>query len=135
MESTFDNLDIDAMTGARLMQSLGLTKFDLDNPQKFERFKQVLDFLKQYPEDTQNFLISKVTTGKVITDKLDKFFEYSQLLQKKQALSSDMENLKKEAQLLSSTSDPFLRMSNAQKEINTMQSLRGVENEIQLYEK
>jgi hypothetical protein len=135
MESAFEQLDMDAMSASRLMEALGLTKIDLDIPERFSRLQQVWQYLKQYPEDTQNFLISKITTGKIVPDKLQKVFEYTQLLQKKQAVSEQYEAVKKEGAVITGEADPMLRISHAQREIEARDGLKGIENEIGLYEK
>lgn len=132
--TAFADLGVDALTGTRLMNAFNLSNIDFSNPSRFARFQQIIDFLKQYPEDTQDFLISKVKNGKV-GDILDKMFEYSQLLSKKQTFEKDLENIKKESAVLTPDSDPFLRAASAQREMKAVDSIRTVSNEINLYEK
>ena len=83
-EAIFDGMGVDAITGVKLMDWLGVTAEELQVPQRFHRLQDIVQFLKQFPEDTQRFLISKSTRGKLV-DKLDHFFEYTSLLKEKQA--------------------------------------------------
>lgn len=133
-ESAFADLNIDAMTGVRLMEALGLSTIDFSNPARFTRLSQVIDFLRQYPEDTQNFLISRVTTGKM-GDRLDKVFEYTQLLERKRTVEQSLETVKKEASVIPLEADPILRESIARREIETFSQLQSIGNEIAVYEK
>lgn len=133
-QEAFNDLGIDAMTGVRLMGALGLSPIDFNNPARFTRFHQVIDYFKNLPEDTQNFLISKVTTGK-IGDKLDKVFEYTQLLDRKHSLERDLESIKKESSITPLDASPIIRESLATKELSALSSLQSISNDIAIYEK
>jgi hypothetical protein len=134
-ESAFEDLNIDAMTATKLMGQFGLSLFDLQNPARFSRFQQVVDFIKNYPEDIQNHFISKVLVGKGAVDKLDKFFEYSQLLQKRSKTESKLNDIRVQGSQMGATADPLLRVAHAQRELAAQEQLRAVDGEIGVYER
>jgi hypothetical protein len=132
--STFEDLDIDAITGTELFQMLGLSSIDLANPSRFTRLQQVIDYLKQFPEDTRRYMVSKVTSGKAV-DKLDKVFEYTQLMQRKSGLEKELDTVRKEGSILTGDSDPLIRANQAQRELATRDAVNTIQKEIEIYEK
>lgn len=136
MEQIFSDLGVDAMTGVRLMNALGLTRMDFSDPARFSKFQRVLDFVRQYTEDTQSFLISKVTNGKVSTDRLDKFFEYSQLMERKQAFERELESVRREASVIGTqpVESPIM-LANTARVVDVTNRIGALAREIEVYEK
>lgn len=128
----FTDLGTNAIVATSLMNLLGLYPDDLADPQRFSRFQEVVKYLKQYPEDTQRFLITKATRGKLV-DKLDHVFEYTNLLKQKFAQEQTLETMKEELSMLEATHDPRFFTINEQKEEMENQIGRTLE-EIRIYE-
>lgn len=133
-EAIFDGMGVDAITGVKLMDWLGVTAEELQVPQRFHRLQDIVQFLKQFPEDTQRFLISKSTRGKLV-DKLDHFFEYTSLLKEKQAKEALLQNLDKERSAVEMSGDEILKRDVAQRSLQVSESLAKVKAEIEIYEK
>lgn len=132
-QDSFSDLNIDAVTGTSLMNLLGLSTYDLSNPQRFSKFRSVIDFFKQFPEDTRKFLITRATLGKNV-DKLDHVFEYSQLLDSKINLEKQIEDFKNEVSVLN-ISDPLVMIENEHKSSELDLSLKQLQSRIEVYEK
>lgn len=133
IQETFNDLGTNAIVATNLMNLLGLYPDDLSDPQRFARFQVVIDYLKQFPEDTQRFLITKATRGKLV-DKLDHVFEYTNLLKEKYAQEQTLEDMKKELSVLEATHDPKFFILSQQKEEMESQIGRTLE-EISCYER
>jgi hypothetical protein len=133
MESKFSDLDIDAMAGSEMMNLLGLTAIDLGDPQRFSKLQEVISFLKQFPEDTRKYLITKVVRG-TDPDKLQKVLEYTNLLRKKTDLQLELEGAKKGLSILPADSDPILRLQYAQREVSAGDSIKAIDLDISRYE-
>jgi hypothetical protein len=114
------------------MELLDLSPSDFVNPVRFARFQSVATYLKQFPEDTQRFLITKSTRGKVV-DRLDHVFEYTNLLKQKFAQEKTLERLKEELSAMEAIGDPQSHLTQAQSEEMDAQLNRTLE-EIQIYE-
>lgn len=115
IESAFNDLSVNAIVATNFMDLLGLNTMDFHDPVRFSRFQQVVQYLKQFPDDTQRFLITKSTRGKPV-DKLDQVFEYTNLLKQKYSQEQTLDDLKKQILVLEVTGDPKLNMIQLQKE-------------------
>jgi hypothetical protein len=133
-ESKFNELGVDAVSGVNLMEWLGISPIDLSDTARFLKFKDVIDYFKQFPPDTQRYLIKRAVNNKNV-DKLNHVFEYSELLKNKRAVEEALEKLKVEGSALGPDSDRVLRMAHAQKEIGAKDALNAVMREIDIYEK
>lgn len=133
-ESAFNSLGIDAITGVELMEWLGLSPIDFTDSGRFNRFKTVIDYFKQFPVDTQRFMIRRVTNGKNV-DKLQHVWEYTELLKNKKAVEEAIEKIKTERSALGAGNDPILVQNFAQREIDARTALNHVTQEMALYEK
>jgi hypothetical protein len=131
-QEIFNDLGVNAIVATNLMDLLGLYPNDFYDPQRFSRFQVVVDYLKQFPDDTQRFIITKATRGKLV-DKLDHVFEYTNLLKQKFAQEEALENIKKEISVLEATGDPKIEMTRLQEEEMDRQIERTLE-EIKIYE-
>lgn len=132
ISTAFDDLGVNAIAGVSLMGHLGLNPQDLMFPQKFAKFQVVVDFLKQFPEDTQRFLINKATRGKFL-DKLDHMFEYTNLLKNKESIEKDLNSLEKEVSAI--FDDEFKSAEVSTKITENKERLDKIKEEITLYER
>lgn len=105
IEKAFSELGVSAVLGTGLMAQFGLSADDFAIPSTFVKFKSIVDFLVQFPEDTQRFLITKGTRGSM-GDKLEHFFDYANILKEKAAYQQVLEKVNKEVEILEHTNDP-----------------------------
>lgn len=115
------------------MDLLGLNSSDFHDPVRFSRFKTVVDYLKKFPDDTQRFLITKSTRGKMV-DKLDQVFEYTNLLKQKFAQEEAMDRLQEEISAMEAIGDPQAVVVSLQKEEMGRQ-IEATLSEIGIYER
>lgn len=134
MDQKLNDLGIDAITGISLMDQLDMNPDDLAIPQRFSRLKEVIGFFKQFPEDTQRFLITKATRGKAV-DKLNHIFEYTKLLTKRSEYEDILQGIDKEKSALGFMIDPIKAQAIAERSVETRTSLEMVSDEIKVYEK
>lgn len=133
-EAAFNGLGIDAVTGVELMDWLGLTPVDLGNPSRFSRLQQVIDYLKQFPEDTQRYLVTRATKGKMV-DKLNHMWEYTQILKNKEYVQKLIDATKKEKEALGENADPFMLDGVDKKVAQFTEELGRINSELDIYEK
>ena len=131
-ESAFNELGIDAITGVEIMDWLGISAIDLGDPARFGRFHDIIDYFKQFPVDTQRYIIRKVTNGKNV-DKLNHVWEYSELLKNKRAAEEAIEKVKTELSALGTNPDPVLVQNYALREAEARQALNAVVAEAAIY--
>lgn len=134
IERKFNDLNIDAITGVRLLELLDLSADELALPQRFNQFKDVISYLKQFPEDTQRFIVNKSTRSKAV-DKLSHIFEYINILKEKEYTEGLFENTKKEKSVLETSTDEFEKqeVEDRYKELET--KINTLKDELFLYEK
>lgn len=133
VETAFNELGVDAITGVELMDWLGVSSFDFSDSSRFSKFHTVIDYLKGFPTDTRRFLVRRATNNKNV-DKLQHMWEYTELLKNKRSIEESLEKIRIESSALGSDSDPVIRMAHAQKEIESKDALNKVSTEIRLYE-
>lgn len=133
IQSAFNDLGVNAIVATNLMDLLGLYPDDFHDPVRFSRFQSVVNYLKQFPDDTQRFLITKSTRGKPI-DKLDHVFEYTNLLKQKFAQEETLDRLKEEISAMEAMGDPKAGLTALQKDEMDRQ-LSATLQEIDIYEK
>lgn len=133
-EATLNDLGIDAITGIELTEALGLSFDELQFPQRFQKLKSVIGFLKDYPEDTRRFFISKTTKGKSV-DKLDFMFEYVHLLRRKQELEKGIEEAEKEKSALELSNEPTLLREVEERHLGLQTDYGLIRDELAIYEK
>lgn len=133
-ESTLAHLGINAITGVRVLDLLDISTDDIQIPQNLSKVKDIIDFLKQYPEDTQRFLINKATRGKPV-EKLKHFHEYTQLLQKKAELEKELEMIGDEKDIVEATGDVAKLQEVANREVQIKMLSDTMAEEITLYER
>lgn len=130
-EQAFNELGIDAITATEMMDWLGISKIDLGDPSRFSKFQSVIEYFKQFPSDTQRFLIRRVTQNPN-HDRLQRVWEYAELLKNKKSAEDAIEKIKTEA---SAVSDPVLQHNYVAREAEARQALTAVTQEMALYEK
>lgn len=133
-ESTLNQLNVNAITGVSLMNMLGIGLDELSDPRRFAQLEQVIAFLKQFPDDTQRFLVSKATAGKQV-DKLSHMFEYTNLLKNKEGQEKVIDGIIKEKSALEMSNDTFRIQEVASQEEAALQTLARLKDEIAIYEK
>lgn len=133
-EAQFEQLGLDAMTGVHIMNLLHLTMSDLADPMRFSRLESIVEFLKQYPEDHQRFLVSKVSTGKPV-DRLLHVWEYTQLLRKRGDARDRLNSIQKRKKELEATPDPVQMEKVKTDEAGIREQIKVLKSEIGIYEK
>jgi hypothetical protein len=131
-ESAFNDLGVNAVTGTRLMEMLDVTMTDLIDPQRFSRLRSITEFLSQFPEDTQRFLVNKATRSKNL-DKLTHMFEYSELLKERAKAEESLKSCVEEMSMVLSAGDMDRHMELASKKPSIEKRLADVTEEIDLY--
>ena len=133
-ERVFEDLGIDAITGVEIMDQLSIVPDELQSPRRFAQLKEVINYLKQFPQDTQRFLINKATRGKLV-DKLQHLHEYTHLLTRKSFYEQELEKLSKERSAVEQAGDPILLKDIATRDMANREQLNFIQEEIGIYEK
>jgi len=129
----FNDLGISPISAISIMESLDLSTEDLSFPQNFVKLKHVIDFLKDYSEDTQRFLIRKATLNK--QNKLKCMDEYCDLLSKIKDNDSILGKIKDELEVvLISNDEDKIKEVKLREEAAYKQS-RFLRDEIAIYHK
>ena len=131
-ESTFNELGIDVITGVELMEALNLSVDEIGFPQRFHRLQEVVGYLKQFPLDTQRYLIKKACYGKNV-DKLDHMFEYTNLLKNKFELENTMKEIEVEKSAVMNDLSKGIELAMREKDVSGR--LSAVKDECQIYER
>ncbi len=92
LEQSFNDIGADSIVATDIMGQLGMNDFDLQDPVRFNRFKEVYDYLKN---KDYRFTIGKTTKGKQV-DKLDHLWGYVELHKQKDILNSKAKKLDEE---------------------------------------
>lgn len=132
-EQSFNDLGIDAITGTQMMDWLSLSKIDLGDPTRFSRLKEIIDYFKQFPEDTQRFLIVRATRNKTV-DRLTHVWEYAQLLNRRKGYEDMLQLIEKERSVLGENPDPVILSSISSRSLETRESIAKLNSEIGIYE-
>lgn len=75
MLDKFSDLDVDVITGTQIMRVVDITPDELSDPYTFQKFRDVMKYLKDMPD--KEYFISKATVGK--EDKLSNLWSYVEL--------------------------------------------------------
>ena len=134
IETTINELGISAITAVELMEALSITPDELGFPQRFHRLQEVVGYLKQFPVDTQRFLIKKACYGKQV-DKLDHMFEYTNLLKSKYELENSLKEIAAEKSAINMDMDMDQAMKLAIREKDVADKLSNVADECGIYER
>lgn len=86
---------MDAMTGTEIMGLAGINSSDLVDPVRFQRFKDILDYIKTVPKEHRSYTISKAIAGKNV-DKLDHLWGYTELSKRKSSKLKELKQLDEE---------------------------------------
>ena len=133
-ETTFNDLGVSAILGTQLLGWLNLSLEDLAIPSRFTKLQSCIDYLKQFPDDTQRFLINKATRGKAV-DKLDHLYEYTNLLKEKTSIEANLKANASELSVISGSQD-MMKISELTSKVDSLQTnLRHINEEITIYEK
>lgn len=92
--SHFDDLNIDAISGAEIMSLLGLSSYQLNDPITMNRMTDVVKYLKNVSDKT--FFINNITIGKNIEDKLSHVWTYIEVLKKKTDIETNLSDIEKQ---------------------------------------
>lgn len=132
-EQIFNQIGINPLKAVSLMENLDISIEQLNDPYVIYRLESIVDFLKNYDDDSQSFFIKKATLGK--QDKLKVLSEYIKLIEKRNFFEkvSDEINREKESNL---NSNDLLKMKEIQeKESANNARLSLLKEEIELYHK
>ena len=134
IESSLNQLGINAITGVRILELLDISTDELQFPQRFAKVRDIIDFLKPLSEDTQRFFINKATRGKQI-DKLQHFHEYIHLLKNKSSLTKQLDKVSNEKGLVEASGDIVKLQEILGREFDLQKEVNTLDSEINLYEK
>lgn len=132
-EQLFNQLGISPIRATKILESLDISIYDLEDPKVFSRLEDVINILKKYDEDSQNFFIKKATVGK--QDKLKIMHEYVKLLEKKKFYEDISIAIEHEKEKINESSDLFKRQELSEKESSNKARLTLLAEEIELYHK
>jgi Mor family transcriptional regulator len=132
-EQLFNELGISPLLAVELLDNLDLSTEHLNDPYIFSKLQSVIEFLKEYPEDTQRFIIKKATFGK--QDKLKVMAEYSRLLKEKSFYDGIAEKINKEKSAFEMTDDLLKKQELSERESTNNAKLNLLKEEINLYHK
>lgn len=90
----FDDLGIDAVSGSEIMNLLGITPYQLDDPIIFNRISEVVKYLKEIPD--KSFFVNRITAGKPGVNKLDHVWSYIEVLNKREDIQNGLLQAEKE---------------------------------------
>lgn len=117
IEARLQDLGVDAITGVRLMQLIGVYPSEFFDESRFMQFKDVIDFFKDKPD--LEFLINKITAGKNV-DRLTHVWGYCELTKQKVEKSKQLDVLndrKKTLEVMNLESNEFA-LAEIENEIN-----------------
>lgn len=122
----FSELNIPITTVAEVMNYLGVSSTELNDPKKFDKFKYIAEFIKDIPNKDRFFSrLSKA--GQINVDKMNFFYEYCNA-------RSTYENAIKGKQFLE---EQYLKTGDEQIkfELDAMETeIRDIEANIEVYE-
>lgn len=133
IEQIFNQIGINPVRAVWLMETLDLNTDNLSDPKVISRLEDIVSFMKNYDEDSQNFFIKKAVFGK--QDKLKVLTEYIKLVEQKkiyEKISEEIENSKDE---VFSSNDEFKIREIQNKESANNAKLSLLKEEIELYHK
>jgi cell division protein FtsL len=121
-----------------LMSKLGLNQYDLEDPIRFERFKDIAKQLKN--NDNWSYIVKKVTLNKQV-DPLDTVWTFLELNNKADLVQAELDSLNEDLDTITQFADDkeasvedlgnYKRILD--KKIQVENKLRGLEEEIKLY--
>lgn len=135
MTQIFDDAGTDAITGSEIMGILGLSTDDFGLAQNYEKFKDIVQFMKGYSD--YRYVLNKITRGKMV-DKLDHAWNYVAIAKEKEIKKKRIEELEKQIDEVSRFGDD--KKSNLLDGLSRMSTdMRKdcdlLEKEMSLYEK
>jgi hypothetical protein len=133
LETAFDDAGVNAIVGVKFLDLLGLSNGDLQIPGRFSRFQDVISYMKKFPEDTQRFLVTKATRGKMV-DKLNHVWEYVNLLKEKEGLDRELAITQEKISGLDGMGDLNQLQDEIALESELMSKVESLKAEIKIYE-
>jgi len=123
---------------ADLMATLGLNQYDLEDPIRFERFKDISKQLKN--NSNWAYIVKKVTLNKQV-DPLDTVWTFLELNNKADMVQAELDSLNEDLETVIQFADDkeasVEDMGNYRRildrKVQTENKLRGLEEEIKLY--
>lgn len=88
MAQNFTSLRIDPIAGTEILDILGLSTYDLDNPKKYSMIREVVEF---YKGQNARGSILRILSKQPYMDKLDAIWTYVQLQKEKQEKLQQLE--------------------------------------------
>lgn len=135
MTQIFDDAGTDAITGSEIMGILGLSTDDFGLAQNYEKFKDIVQFMKGYSD--YRYVLNKITRGKMV-DKLDHAWNYVSIVKEKNHKKEKISELERKITELSTFGDE--NSTSVLKDLTMMhvdmkKDLALIESEMGLYEK
>lgn len=133
IETQFNDLGVDAITGTKLMDILALNVSDFHDPARFMRFKDIIGYFKDVPDSA--FVLRKITVGKFV-DKLDHVWGYTELARQKAAIKAEAETINKQIGINSKFEDgnPLAVNELVRKSNDIANRANEVDEQMQAYE-
>jgi len=134
LEEAFGDVGVNAIVGVKFMDLLGIYNGDLQIASRMARFEDVVSYLKRFPEDTQRFLVTKATRGKMV-DKLNHVWEYVNLLRQKELMDRQLDDVKSQISGLEGMGDLNKLQETIQLETELTDKAEVLQEEINIYTK
>ena len=93
IDQQFDSLNVSAIEASDIMATLEMSNHEIDDPVRFQRFKDIIDYVKTVPD--KRFFINKAIAGKSV-DKLNHLWGYVELNKRKDAKRKELAKLDEE---------------------------------------
>lgn len=130
----------DSLEAIRIMEIMGLNSIDLVEPNRFLKFKEVVEKLSSV--QNKEFLLKKLTLKRVGTDILNVVWEYLKMQEKKELYQEELDKINQSKDILVKFSeekgiDPseiedYAKHLQQISEFET--TIRNIDDEISLYE-
>ena len=130
----------DSLEAIRIMEIMGLNSIDLVEPNRFIKFKEVVEKLSSV--QNKEFLLKKLTLKRVGTDILNVVWEYLKMQEKKELYQEELDKINQSKDILVKFSeekgiDPseiedYAKHLQQISEFET--TIRNIDDEISLYE-
>lgn len=93
MLEAFEDLGVDAITGTEIMSYAGVSPDEIQDPVRFERLRDIIDYVKKLPD--RRYFVSKVTAGRD-GERLDHLWGYVELHKQRESKLSEIKKLEEE---------------------------------------
>lgn len=128
----FEDLGISVLKATEWLDRLGVEHTELMEPGRFEKIKDVMQFLSRF--ENSDYLLTKLNRG-FTKDLVQKTWEYIKQYEQKEKLLSAQENIGKEVELIKDIPDAQEKVRMLKNElIDTKIAIGKIDKELMIYE-